>query len=230
MRSVTKWIGTIACAFIAMANAAQAQTAGGYLLTQGTPITISGWTIVLDATGTGPSTCGASGSGSCATTEVIPTVNNTALGITLSLVFEGSTGGAFQTSLSGGAGSDISIGTILVTAPGGLQIYTASANLVASPSTFHISVGDLITDGGTILPQLSTNASLSPTLQSTTFAPNNALSVATDFRAGTSLFPVATMTSATLTFSAASEPVSSSLLAVGLGALGFVHRKRRRNA
>lgn len=233
MKSVLNKVGIATMMGIAFIAPGRAQTAGAFLLGPSSPITINsandptikGWTIVLAGCGTS-----STASETCAGSEVIPTVSNTALGITLSLVFESSTGGALQTSGVSNR-SDMSFASITVTAPTGMQIYSTQVNVNGSDPTnpARVTVSETVTDGATVLPGLGTNPTLSPTLQSQTFAPNNVVSAQTDFRAGTIAgTETATMTSATLTYTAVPEPVSSSLLGVGIAGLGFVRRKIRR--
>jgi hypothetical protein len=229
MSSVLKWIGvTAALAFVAIVPA-QAQTTGAYLLNDTTPITVQGWTITLGV-------CDVSGTTSCAGSEVIPTVSNTSYGITLSLVFESISGGPLQTNLGGASGSDVSFPSgITIQAPTGEQIYQTTVNVSGTDSTqpTHVSVNDnvvgVVGSGNGPGVSLATNLGISSTLQSGVFTPYNSVVARTDFRAGSAIFTgAATMNSATLTFTAAPEPISSSLLAVGLGGLGFVRRKTRR--
>ena len=231
MRSVLKAVSLATLAGIAFVAPTRAQTAGGFLLgpSAASPYltinsandpNIKGWTIVLEG-------CTASGSSaSCAGSEVIPTVSNTALGITLSLVFESSTGGSLMSS----GYSDMSFSNIYVTAPTGQNIYEAQSNVTGSDTTnaANVSVSQTVTTGA-IQPGLTSNLSLSPTLQSQTFAPVNTLVAVTDFKAGSRLVAqTASMNTATLTYTAVPEPVSSTLLAVGFAGLGFARRKTRR--
>lgn len=235
MRSVLNTISLAALVGMSVVAPTRAQTPGGFLLgpAVSSPYltinstndpSIKGWTIVL----TGCSTS-STASETCAGSEVIPTVSNTALGITLSLVFESSTGGPLQTSGASNY-SDMGFTDIYVTAPTGQNIYEAQSNVSGSDISYpaNVSVGQTVT-AGLIQPGLSSNLSLSPTLQSQTFAPINTVSANTDFKAG-SLFhkETATMNTATLTYTAVPEPVSSSLLTVGIVGLGFARRKIRR--
>jgi phospholipase/lecithinase/hemolysin len=226
MSSVLKWVG-VATALIVVANSsAKAQTPGAFALTDTSPITVQGWTITLSG-------CGVSGTTTCAGSEVIPTVENTTLGITLSLVFESISGGALQTNLAGATGSDLSLSSIAIVAPTGEQIYETQVNVSGSDATqpARVTVGDTLRDGVVTETTLSTSLANSPTLQSETFAPNNTVDSNTDFRVGSSTFTAAgTMSTATLTYTAAPEPVSSSLLVVGIAGLGFVRRKIRRTS
>jgi hypothetical protein len=227
MNSVRKWVGVATALVMAAAVPAQAVTSGGYALTDqpgSTPISIQGWSITLGG-------CSVSGTTTCAGSEVIPTVSNTSLGITLSLVFESITGGPLETNLLGASGSDIQFSAISVTAPTGLKIYDSQVDVSGSDPTqpIHLSVGDTLTVNGVAPPALTTNLTNSPTLQSETFTPFNIVTGHTDFRVGAGgSTAAATMNSATLTFSAVPEPVSSSLLAIGIVGLGFVRRKARR--
>lgn len=233
MRSVlnTVWFATLMALVVIVPG--QAQTVGAFLLGPSTPITINssndptikGWTVVLSGCATS-----STASETCASSEVIPTVSITTLGVTLSLVFESSTGGALQTSGASNR-SDISFANVTVTAPTGQQIYETQVNVNGSDATSpaRVTVSETVTVGATIEPGLSTNPTLSPTLQSQTFATNNTVTALTDFRAGTIVgTETATMTSATLTYTAVPEPVSSSIFAVGIAGLGFVRRKMRR--
>jgi hypothetical protein len=227
MSSVRKWVGVATVLVMAAAVPAHAVTAGGYALTDfpgSTPISIQGWSITLSG-------CAVAGTTTCAGSEVIPTVSNTSLGITLSLVFENIAGGPLETNLLGAGGSDIQFSAISVTAPTGLKIYESQVDVSGSDATqpIHVSVGDTLTVNGVTPSALATNLATSPTLQSETFTPFNTVTGHSDFRVGGSNFTDAgTMNTAKLTFSAVPEPVSSSLLAIGVVGLGFVRRKARR--
>jgi hypothetical protein len=226
MSSVLKWVVATTGLVLAAAVPVQAQTAGGYLLTDTSPITIQGWTITL-------SQCSASGTTTCAGSEVIPTVANTSLGITLSMVFQNvSPSGPLQSNLGGATGSDLSFANgITVQAPTGLKIYESQIDIQGTDATqpTRVTATEVVVDAGISQPGLQTDLSRSPTLQSQTFVPNNLVTGNTDFRAGSAVFKAAaTMNTATLKFVAAPEPVSASLLAVGIAGLGFVRRKYRR--
>ncbi|MEA2769671.1 MAG: hypothetical protein QOD93_2633 [Acetobacteraceae bacterium] len=227
MSSVLKWVVATAGLALVAAVPVQAQTAGGYLLTDTSPITIQGWTITL-------SKCSASGTTTCAGSEVIPTVANTSLGITLSMVFQNvSPSDPLLSNLSVATGSDLSFANgITVQAPTGLKIYESQIDIRGTDATqpTRVTATEVVVDAGTIERGLQTDLSKSPTLQSQIFTtPNNSVTGNTDFRAGSSVFTdPATMNTATLKFVAAPEPVSASLLAVGIAGLGFVRRKFRR--
>jgi hypothetical protein len=145
----------------------------------------------------------------------------------LSLVFESSSGGNLLSSSS--ATVDFTLPSLSIQAPTGEKIYEAQVGVTGSNSTSPtlVSLGEVVTDNGTAEPNLSGNLSTSPTLTSQTFASNQSVSSNADFAAdyGGS---TTTLTTATMTYTAAPEPVSSSLLVVGLTGVGFVRRKIRR--
>jgi len=212
-----------------------AQTAGGTLLQANTTVTDGVWTIVLNACVSAAQ--GASAASCNGALEVIPVITGT----TLSLVFESATGGPLgvvNTNGSPGQFADLSFGTITVSTTG-TQITQSSVNVAGSESAgltayagnMTNNEGSVVLPGPTSVTGAYTNLSYSPTLQKVNFAPASSVQLlSTDIKTNGSNLAAGgnlTMSSATISFNAP-EPVSASLLAVGLGGLGFIRRKTRR--
>ena len=228
MRALMKWVGLTAVLAAAFAAPVRAQTTGAYSIASPlSGITAGSWSISF-------STCSLVVNGvsnSCAGLEVIPTVS----GSTLSLVFvsySGNTIGNFLTNTNTGSGSgvDLTLNGLSVTAPTGMAIFEASTYVGTGSTTTgngsFVSVSEsTLIDNTNNVPGPSTNMA-SQTLQTAVFAPYKTIGSSPDIRDGISA--TSTMTSAKLTFVAAPEPVSSSLLAVGVAGLGFARRKLRR--
>jgi hypothetical protein len=232
MRVFLKFAMVVASLAFAVALPAQAQTTGGYLLptltgpTSSETILFQGWTITISGC---VQTINNATNQSCSVSEVVPSV---VLG-TLSLVFTSSTGGPLSISAPG-VGNDLDITTLNVKSPTGLIGSMSNAiNFTKSPGSL---VPYSITSAYTVQGAPSAYASMSVSnvaiLNSQIFAPaQTAVNGFTD----TSNAPVtgstatATLNSMTLNFTSAPEPMSSSLLAVGMIGLGLVRRKIRRS-
>jgi hypothetical protein len=172
-----------------------------------------GWKIQISACATTLTSCSAD------------TLTASVSGSTLSLVFSGTNNG--NDFLYNNAAGALDLGvTLLVTAPTGEKIWYASDTLGAGTTTTgsagFVSATETLTGA---LP-LSSTLSTSPLLQSEAFAPVASITAAMDFKPGKSTATTVIPT-VTLTFNAP-EPVSSSLLIVGVAGLGFVRRKIRR--
>jgi hypothetical protein len=225
MSSVLKWVGvTTALALIASVPAKAQVTKP--LSDLNTPFSVpssGGWTVDLTSCGyTNSCTVGA-----CSTESVVASV----AGNTLSLVFEGTNGpGNNDLLYDPGTGhpDDLSV-NLTVTSPTGQQIIAAS-DALGSGSTPNgagrVSASEAFTTPSET--QLSVNTVGSSLLQSEAFSPTtHAVTGSNDISDGNGT-SISTIPTVTLTFTTAPEPISSSLLAVGIAGIGFVRRKIRR--
>ncbi len=151
-------------------------------------------------------------------------------GNTLSLVFVGTNGpnaNAFLYDNGTGSQTDLTV-NVNVTAPNGQSIYSATDTLSSASSTTGLAA---ITATENIAGASSMTSTLgsSPLLKSETFTPiHGPITGGVDVFAGTGLGGnTTTIPSVTLTYTAVPEPVSSSVLLVGLAGLGFIRRKIR---
>ena len=235
MRIISKIAGFAAVA-IAAALPAGAQTTGGYLLpaSVGNTLTVStglgGWSFSITNCA---ETINGVANQTCAGTEVIPTIS----GSTLSLVFLSSTGGAVE-STAPGVLNDIAF-TVSTVAPGHMGDKLSSISVAGSAAAgdvSRVSAGTTITTTG---PGGATQAPLSvslagPTLASQTFNPiSNTTTAVVDLRSqgGGALGNASgtiTMSSATLTYTAAPEPLSIGLFVTGIAGIRLVRRQSRR--
>jgi hypothetical protein len=227
MSSVLKWVGvTTALAFIASVPAKAQVTKP--LSDLNTPFSVpssGGWTVDLTS-------CGYTNSGTvgnCGAESVVASV----AGNTLSLVFEGTNGPSSNDLLynTGGTGidSDLTL-NLTVTSPTGQQIVSASDALGSGSThsivTTAVSANESFTTPTETSLGVSTAGSL---LQSETFSPTtHAVTGSNDINVELPTGGSAAISTVTLTFTTAPEPISSSLLAVGIAGIGFVRRKIRR--
>jgi hypothetical protein len=216
MSSVLKWVG-VATALIVVAPAlGMAQSVTEPL--SPLPILFSvpssgGWTVNLT---------GCSGTATCANEQVVASVS----GSTLSLVFEAVGGGNYLTNPGTGSEADETV-NLTVTAPTGQQINFASDTLATATGQNNVTATETLSSPTEA--QLNTSSATSTLLASETFAPTtHAITPSLDVVDGLG-GASSSVQSVTLKFSTVPEPVSSSLLAIGLVGVGFVRRKVRRS-
>jgi len=211
---------------------ANAQSAGATVLQYpSTTLTDGSWTITLtgcEVTPAGGATAFCSG-----TDEVTPAIS----GSTISLVFSSFSGSDLAPLETAGAGhfSDLTFSTITA-AYAGESIDASSVDVSGSESSGNSAYANRVTvNEGTIASTggagASTNLGNSPTLQSVAFAPvvsENVGSVDIKTNGSPLTSGSLTMSTATISFTRVPEPVSTSLLVVGIAGLGFVRRKTRR--
>ena len=229
-------IGKLAAGAIALtlivATPVQAQTPDATVLQYNTSITDGSWTITLGGCKVTPAgaTLGVACSG---TDEVTPSIS----GSTISLVFSsflGSDSAPLETAAAGQF-SDLSFASITA-AYAGQSIDASSVNVSGSESSGNSTYATSVTvnEGNvtsTSSPGATTNLGNSPTLQSVAFAPvtSETLSLIDIKTSGARLSSGSlTMSTATISFTTVPEPISASLLVVGVAGLGFVRRKTRR--
>jgi hypothetical protein len=211
MVSFLRRVGVATILAFAMSLSAHAQVAG-YVdtgLANGT-ITIpssGGWKIQISGCAAAVTKCSAD------------TLTASVAGSTLSLVFSGTNNGNDFLYNNGAGLMDLGL-ILLVTAPAGENIWYASDTLGAGTNTTgnagFVSASETLT-GAT---QLMSTLNASPLLQSEAFTPVASTTAGLDFKPGKSTATTVVPT-VTLTFNAP-EPVSSSLLMVGVAGLGFV--------
>jgi hypothetical protein len=222
MGSFLRHVGVAAVLAFATALSAHAQIVGnvdtGLVNGTVTSPALDGWRIQV-------SNCAAT-----LTNCAADTLTATVIGDTLSLVFSGTNNG--NDFLYNNAAGSLDLGvTLLVTAPTGETIWYASDTLGAGTTTNGNTGFVTSAEGLSAGSQLTSSLSVSPLLQSESFTPVAATTAVMDFKPGKST-ATTTIPTVTLTFNAP-EPVSSSLLLVGVAGLGFVRggfvrRKTRR--
>jgi hypothetical protein len=215
---------------LTIAAPVKAQTAGATVLQGTTTITDGSWTITL--TGCTKTPAGGSAAACSGTDEVTPSIT----GSTISLVFSSFSGSSSAPLETAGAGqfSDLTFVTIKATYTG-QSINASSVNVSGSESAGNSAFATSITvNEGTIAstggPGATTSLGNSPTLQSVAFAPVSSETVlSTDIKTSGARMPSGslTMSTATISFTTVPEPISASLLVVGVAGLGFVRRKTR---
>jgi hypothetical protein len=229
MRAALKLVQGLTILSIAAGVPAMAQVTAS--LPDATPATLvintglGGWTVTIS--GCQETFNGAAAS--CTNDEVIASVSAGAL----SLAFEANGGGALETSASGVV-NDVTF-NMLITAPGHGGVAGTTNFVAGSAPGFptRVSASETVTTlvNGVHQPVLATN--LGTTLLSQAFSPiSNQIGVAVDLKAD-ALHPsitgtTVTLNSATFTYTTAPEPISSSILGVGLAGISFVRWKKRR--
>ena len=225
------WIKTCAGLSVALAVSlaapANAQSVSEALNVLGTPLFVpsstGAWSVKLTS-------CAATFNGvaaaSCGNESMVASVSGSVLSLVLEGTNNGTGGTNFLYNTGTGGQTDLSL-NLVVTAPSGSEIYLASNSLSAS-STPSGNAGVTSAETFSSPAENGLNVGLASSLsQSAVFSPvTNSISASTDTVAGYGAFAV-TVPTVTLTYNAP-EPVSSSLLAVGLAGLGYVRRKTRR--
>lgn len=221
--------GTMALA-LTSAVPALSQTAGAtVLVSPTTTVTDGSWTVTLSGCIQKPSGGGAA---SCnGTDEVVPTISGNSLSLVFSS-FSGNTIQPLETASFGQTPADLSFSSITATYSGA-SISAVFVNVSGSASGGALA-SNVTVNSGTISgvgSGVTTNLGNSQTLQTATFAPSTPVTLSgTDIGTNAHLAPSGslTMNTATIGFTKAPEPVSTSILAVGIAGLGFVRRKTRR--
>jgi opacity protein-like surface antigen len=215
-------------AMVALAASASAQAQVTEPVSDTSPFTVpnaAGWSVTLSGcsyTDNGVAITGCAQTGENVVASVV--------GSTLSLVFVGTNGPTASDFLyDNGTGkqTDLTV-NVNVTAPTGQAIYSATDTLSSATSTTGlaaISATENITGASSMTSTLGS----SPLLQSETFTPiHGPITGGVDVFAGTGLGGNTTaIPTVTLTYTAVPEPVSTSVLLVGLAGLGFIRRKTR---
>jgi hypothetical protein len=229
MNSVLKWVVAVTAITAASVAPGHAQTAGGYLLSNSSTITVgSGWSFQITAC---TYTVNGVNAANCSGEEVIPTV----VGNTLSLVYENvaGTGTPLLTSNSVSSNNNLDV-TVNVAKAGGLLISSGTDTIIGSTtSTGFATVGETIS-GTTATPGMIAGLNYAGAINAATFTPTVSNLTSGDdlgaYSGKISFSGSSSVTSFTNTYTAAPEPFSITLLGVGVAGLGFVRRKTRRSA